>query len=337
MYPIKNKTIYFIKMKEKRVNRMREKYSRGCSMKPIPQNMKHYLCYKLSKVKLPYIRAKPVCEHMNPKIMRVIPMGEKYLLWITLYQEGYSTFLINWRDYLNYISLSKKGKQCDVSIYQSNICCNPELSSGYYGTLLYGTFLKQNGIQFFCYQDTLIYKGYIHHSFDYHDGDFKPLTNYMRNDVICCSVKRWLVKNKYDIAHIKKEILNSAMFQDLSLYSIEYVDSKGNVFQDVDIIRKHFKKNQREKEMRIVAREDADLYDVWDEDEYCGLAWINTCNMSYKMNAIFRNIPENSNLDLIEESDDEDEKEGNINVREKKMICKWNHQVKQWVPKVSSL
>ena len=56
------------------------------------------------------------------------------------------------------------------------------------------------------------------------------------------------------------------------------------------------------------------------------------------MNALFRNIKENNNLDLLEESDDEDDFE---DVRIDKYVdtdtqiimeCKFSHKFKSWIP-----
>ena len=56
------------------------------------------------------------------------------------------------------------------------------------------------------------------------------------------------------------------------------------------------------------------------------------------MNKLFRNIKENSNLDAIEESDDEEEFQDN---REDKyvyldrsfnMLCEYNNKFKKWCP-----
>ena len=55
------------------------------------------------------------------------------------------------------------------------------------------------------------------------------------------------------------------------------------------------------------------------------------------MNNIFRNIKENTDLDKIEESDDEEEFE-NVNLdkfiikKESKILCEYNQSLKGWVP-----
>jgi hypothetical protein len=73
------------------------------------------------------------------------------------------------------------------------------------------------------------------------------------------------------------------------------------------------------------------------EHEY-DIALISDLKTSMMMNALFRNIKENNNLDLLEESDDEDEFENenidkfvNLN-KVYPMICQYNYKFKKWYP-----
>jgi hypothetical protein len=56
------------------------------------------------------------------------------------------------------------------------------------------------------------------------------------------------------------------------------------------------------------------------------------------MNKFFRNIKENDNLDLLEESDDEDEFQNEnidrfVNMNKSLlMVCKYNYKFKKWYP-----
>ena len=68
------------------------------------------------------------------------------------------------------------------------------------------------------------------------------------------------------------------------------------------------------------------------------IAYIPDFKTSVMMNKLFRNIKENSNLDLLEESDDEaefeNEKEDRFVYldREFNMLCSYNYKFKKWVP-----
>jgi len=72
--------------------------------------------------------------------------------------------------------------------------------------------------------------------------------------------------------------------------------------------------------------------------KYHSIAFIPNYKTSVFMNSIFRKIKENTNLDLLEESDDEEEFE-NISSdkyvyldKVVKMYCVYNHKFKKWVP-----
>jgi len=71
---------------------------------------------------------------------------------------------------------------------------------------------------------------------------------------------------------------------------------------------------------------------------FYNVAYIPDYKTSVMMNKLFRNIKENDNLDLLEESDDEEEFQ-NENVdrfvdinKSYLMICKFNHKFKKWYP-----
>jgi len=82
-----------------------------------------------------------------------------------------------------------------------------------------------------------------------------------------------------------------------------------------------------------------DIYHLYEEgDKYHSVALIPDYTTSVMMNKLFRNIKENTNLDTLEESDDEDEFEDERDDRfvfldkSCKMVCAYNHKFKKWVP-----
>jgi hypothetical protein len=71
---------------------------------------------------------------------------------------------------------------------------------------------------------------------------------------------------------------------------------------------------------------------------YCGVAYISNYKASCYMNAIFRKIRENANLDAIEESDDEDDFQDiscdkYVDLKKQvQMECRYNTRFKKWEP-----
>jgi hypothetical protein len=82
-----------------------------------------------------------------------------------------------------------------------------------------------------------------------------------------------------------------------------------------------------------------DIYHLYEDgDKYHSVALIPDFKTSVMMNKLFRNIKENTNLDALEESDDEDEFEDDRDDRfvfldkSYKMVCAYNHKFKKWAP-----
>jgi hypothetical protein len=105
------------------------------------------------------------------------------------------------------------------------------------------------------------------------------------------------------------------------------------------------KRSDTKKEIvfQVRALSEADIYnlyclDVDDDFEYIGLAHIPDYNTSVMMNKLFRIIKENTNLDALEESDDEeefeDEDENKFVHLDKvyNMVCEYNYKFKKWIP-----
>jgi hypothetical protein len=108
------------------------------------------------------------------------------------------------------------------------------------------------------------------------------------------------------------------------------------------IIGIHLIKTEIKKEavFKIKAEVHPDIYNLycWGKDTPYGHAIIPSYKSSVMMNGIFRHIKENKNLDLLEESDDEEEFE-NINENkfvdlEKTLImkCVYNKKFRKWQP-----
>ena len=108
-------------------------------------------------------------------------------------------------------------------------------------------------------------------------------------------------------------------------------------FEKVDKVDKV----ERIKEAVFTVKPDLqnDIYHLYEEaDKYHSVALIPNYTTSVMMNKLFRNIKENTNLDALEESDDEDEFEDERDDRfvfldkSYKMVCAYNHKFKKWVP-----
>lgn len=94
---------------------------------------------------------------------------------------------------------------------------------------------------------------------------------------------------------------------------------------------------------QLLAKPDpmTDIYHLFDDEKYYGMAAIQTYKTSCAMNSIFRNIRENANVDLTEESDDDNELFENISsdkwllpdkLRGVYIACSYNQSFAKWEP-----
>lgn len=96
---------------------------------------------------------------------------------------------------------------------------------------------------------------------------------------------------------------------------------------------------QQRKRFKVKADLQCDVYHLWDmHDLYEGVAGIPTYKMSIFMNEIFRRIRENSNLDYMEESEDESDFENDSDDKyvdlEKEVLMDFtfNSKFQKWIP-----
>jgi hypothetical protein len=97
---------------------------------------------------------------------------------------------------------------------------------------------------------------------------------------------------------------------------------------------------QKERIFKVKADIQTDIYHLYDtsSNKYIDIAYIPSYDTCVLMNSLFRNIKENRNLDLLEESDDEDEFENNqvdkfvFLEKEYTMACSYHYKFKKWVP-----
>jgi hypothetical protein len=110
--------------------------------------------------------------------------------------------------------------------------------------------------------------------------------------------------------------------------------------QHKEIKPQHKEIKPQHKESIFIVKPDIqnDVYHLYLENQYKGVACVPDYKTSIMLNNLFRNIKENIDLDALEESDNEEEFENpNLNKfvyleRTYRMICIFNKKFKKWVP-----
>lgn len=253
------------------------------------------------------------------KYFMLIPKGQKVYLWFT-YLDGNNVCLL--------IHMNSKSHKPQIR----PICFDNVLSLG---TLLFGTLICSNSKQVFSCENVIQYKGsYLNNlSFSSKLTIFKELfdnhisqVTYNKNFI---TVALPYICDNYHTA------MNNITDFQYSVYGISCFGENNIGFFHT------YQKNDKSVEVNLVIAATAkpDMYNVYCErSKYVGVASVPTYNCSVMLNKLLRNIKENENLDLLEESDDEDEFE---NVDECKFVhlnksvimkCIYNKKFRKWQP-----
>lgn len=273
-----------------------------------------------------------------------IPQGQKCFTWFTIYNDNPGCFILE---------LDSKGKITDISLI--NTCFSERLASG---TVFYGTLFYHNNNNFFSVEDIFYYKGF-NCSRENWENKFKTISNIFKSDIKQISYNNNFIVFGIPIisnSHLQfTELLNNIKYK---ISSIQYrnlnrtnnyltlsYDKFLNIIENKEICEPHdnlhqIKENKENKENIFIVKPDIqnDIYYLFLNEEFKGLACVPDYKTSMMLNKLFRNIKENIDLDALEESDDEEEFE-NPNVdkfvhleRNYKMICSFNKKFKKWVP-----
>ena len=285
--------------------------------------------------------------HYNKfNFIRVIPKGSKGFLVFKKDRTGYycyfiellsrksikknSNLFINYKNYKKRLAVNR--------IFKFNCSFDEMLTCGC-GTILYGTLCWNENINFetnlkyFVVENVFYYKGervgfngWINIFNMIHNTISKNINNmgFNNNSVIIGSAITKVLP--YNINELVESI-------DYDIYCIQYikVNSSNCSFKLV---------NKKKKEyMFIRAGIQSDIYEIFDKhDNNMGICHIPDYTKSVEMNNIFRHIKENSNLDYLEESDDEEEFEDisvdkYVDLNKKEVFeCVYNKKFNMWTP-----
>ena len=295
-------------------------------------------------------------------VILAIPDGQKCFAWFTTYKEDNVCFIMDIdTDNMNKIT----NIQIGITSFKNKLA---------FGTIFYGTLFNVNGAKCFCIEDLYYYKG-VSYSGKTFINRLETLKSILKTEMSQQSVTRdyiifgfplmdsdllSLLKSidtlPYKVKHLKyrwyetKKIMTSEYYKpSTSLTSSTNVIIK---FEKKEFVKKEYEKKEYEKKeyvkqistavFHITPDTRSDIYNLFvtkeDTIEFYDYAFIPDYETSVLMNKLFRNIKENSNLDTLEESDDEDEFENNSPDkyvyldRFFKMKCHFNFKFKKWMP-----
>ena len=294
--------------------------------------MKHFPNVKLSYEEKVYKKVYCKFDYYS-----AIPYGKKYFAWFKTFYNKNNLYIME----LNPVKKSILNIVKYTSCFSDKLCTKT-------GTLFYGTIINHKNLKFFCIEDIFFFSG-KDLSTAKKKEKLNVLQNIMQNDI------KQTFFSKKDItfglpimSNNLNDISNLIYNSPYKIWSIKYNCLNNNKVFYEKVSRFNIYAN-----FIVKASISPDIYNLYVLENHTLTFYKNTVIRNYKtsvsMNSIFRHIKENDNLDLLEESDDEEEFEDispskfiDVNVK-KLMKCKYNSKFKIWEPmdvvdgKVSSL
>jgi hypothetical protein len=273
----------------------------------------------------------------NADVILAIPEGNKCFAWFTNYNKENVCFILE-IDKTNNI---KNIKKINTSFVDS-------LSIG---SIFYGSMFKYNNISCFSIEDIYYYKGknIIH----------TPYSNKLKllKDIFTNEISQSILNNSFIIFGIPiiysdfNKLLNEIQLVPYKVNQIKFrFFDKNNsrkimtmkYYKPSNVITNIIQKEKKSAVFKVMADINPDIYYLFTSnegiDDQYDIAFVPDYKTSVMMNALFRNIKENHNLDAIEESDDEEDFEDS---REDKYVyldksfnitCEYNYKFKRWIP-----
>lgn len=287
---------------------------------------KSLLLNRLPEIKLSYDNI--LHRKVYADIFFIIPKGKKVLLWFTYWKGQNVCFTL---------MLNERGNICDVISYP--VCFNYELSLS---TLIYGTLFETGGIKHFTCENIFYYKGQFvdHYNFNMKLNILGEMFKYYIGQV--AYTNNFLILGLPVMKSDFQEAMNCIGSLPYSVYGIQHHNIKRPggplgifLIKNVALPEAYF---------YVKATPQNDIYNLYcydytrKYDKSYSIAMIPSYKSSVMMNSLFRNIKENKNLDLLEESDDEEEFENSNDTKfvdlDKSYImkCVFLKRFRKWQP-----
>lgn len=266
---------------------------------PNPNNIDfNNLVLRLPPLELSYENI--IHKKVHSDIYLLIPNGIRALAWITYYKNTNLCLILQ----LDKNNIIKK-------IESTLLCFDKSLS---YGTLIYGTYFNINQQKCFTCEDILYYKNVFVHNLNFIKR-LNLLKNIFKNEINQnCYTNKFTLFALPIISNNYNDIINSIPDINYNIKGIKFINFYSKKDIGIQLIKQ---KRNVECVFLIKPQIKFDIYDIycWDHKENAienyGIASIPNYKTSVMMNNLYRKIKENKNLDLLEESDSEEEFENN--------------------------
>jgi hypothetical protein len=273
-------------------------------------------------------------KKVSADVYMLIPAGQKAFAWFTYWLDKNVCFLL---------LLNEKNNIYDIKHYP--LCFDSCLALN---TVVYGTLFRNNNLAHFACEQLFYYKNtqvdhynlvqkleLLQELFTVHVKQVAYTTDFLILGLP-------IIKTNYDhalacINGLAYKIYGIQMMCNTSMCNTSMCNSNSN---QIIGIYKFNKPSFPEAIFHVKALFGADIYELYtlDQEAPYGTAMIPSYKCSVMMNSLFRHIKENVNLDLLEESDDEEEYENTqadkfVNLEQTyPMRCVYMRKFRKWQP-----
>ncbi len=289
-------------------------------------NEQRDLLKQFPKFELSY--EKKLHKKVHSDICLTIPKGKKFFAWFKTYKRNNYCFLLQ---------IDKRHNSIEnITI---NVCCFDKILCSGKGTVLYGTIFNIGKNKFFNIENVYFSRG-NNFTFTNQYKKISEMYNLMNKYIKQVTYLKHTInfglpiiaKNPYDL---KKQLSDIPY----NIYCIQY----RLLYNNKPFLNEFIKIDQTIYKIFLLKPTIInDIYELYYKNGEKLEKYKTACIPDYKtsvmMNSIFRTIKENINLDLLEESDDEEEFE-NINLdkfvdleKEIKMKCVFMSKFDSWKP-----
>ena len=266
---------------------------------------------------------------ISNKFFVLKPTGKKAYLWFTYYKKFNICILCLINDKIN--SHNNQYYYYDIS-YNNNLLFN--------NVLIYGYYFNQNKNNYFIIDNIGNYNIY-NNIVTLSNNDFKKKINLYH--LICNNIFN-KSNNFVNLPYISNTIDQMYKY----IYKIPYKIHSIAIYNDTNYVgyvnynnKLNYYNQNKNKNFYVKPDIINDIYYLYynkHDKHYSYIALIDSYKTSVFMNNIFRNIKENKNLDLLEESDDDEEFENTscykfVDISKVcYMTCSYNNKFKKYVP-----
>ena len=256
---------------------------------------------------------------------QVLPKGKKCILWYTYDDKENICYMMSFGRSGTINSISKV-----LTSFSNELCYGD-------GTIISGVILHVNNASCFTVLDIHYYKGQNISNCKY-SHKYQFISNLMNNEINNdMFLKEQVLVTSPVLVSTFKDAIEHARSLPYEVYGIGCIQLSSSRCKGVI---QYTDKSDPVAYFKVKAQVRCDIYNlhVADDKKPHGICAITDYKTSVMMNSLFRNIKENRNLDLLEESDDEDEFE---NINEDKYVdlkksyimkCVFVPRFRKWKP-----